>query len=124
MFDFLRGPGMRRPSGAIRHALEANGLPPGTELAELGVARSGGTYAGRDVTFFRVFDPRRAAARSVGVLTGHAYQDLNAHLDLVLRAGFVELDGAVVVFAPPPAAGEWPARPDADGRADFEVEGR
>ena len=102
MFDFLRKPGLRRPSAAIRRALEADGLPPGTDVSALGVAESRGTYSGRRVTFFRVFDPTRAAARSVEVLTGHAYQDLNAHLELVLRAGHVEPDGAVVVWSRSP----------------------
>ena len=124
MFDFLRPSGMRRPSGAIRRALEADGPPSLANLSELGMVRSGGSYAGRDVTLFRIFDPQRAANRAVDVFTDHTYQDLNAHLDLVLRAGFVERDGAVVIFARPPAVGEWPAPPDADGRADFEVEGR
>ena len=103
MFDFLHGPGMRRPSGAIRRALEADGLPPGTEIGTLGVVESPGTYAGREVTYFRVFDPQRAADRAVDVFTTYTYQDLNAHLDLVLRAGFIEHDGTVVVFSGSPA---------------------
>jgi hypothetical protein len=105
MFDFLRTRGVRRPAGAIQHALEADGLPPGTDLAELAIARSPGVYAGRDGSFFRVFDPERAARRAVDVLAAHAYQDLNAHPDLVLRSGFLAPDGAVVVFTRPTEAG-------------------
>ena len=103
MFDFLRKPGLRRPSAAIVRALEADGLPPGTDVAALGLAESPGTYADRRVTFFRIFDPQRAAARAVNVLTSYTYQDLNSHLDLVLRAGFVERDGTVVLYARSPA---------------------
>ena len=99
MFDFLRRSGMRSPSGAILRALEADGLPPGTDLSALGVVTSRGNYSGRKVTYFRVFDPARAAARSVDLLARHAYQDLDAHPDLVLRAGFVERDGAVVILS-------------------------
>ena len=118
MFNFLRKPGMRRPSGAILRALAADGLPTGTDVSELGMVESGGRYAGRRVTYFRLFDPRRAAGRSVDVFTRHSYEDLNGHLDLVLRSGFVERDGAVVVFSrtPPPAA-PAAARAHAD-RAD------
>ena len=101
MFDFLRKSGMRRPSAAIRGALDAASLPRGTDVSELGVVTSPGVYSGRAVTYFRVFDPQRAANRAVDVFTDHTYQDLNAHLDLVLRAGFIEDDGTVVLFARP-----------------------
>jgi hypothetical protein len=103
MFDFLHRSGMRSPSAAIRRALQADGLPPGTDVSALGVVTSRGKYAGRKVTFFRVFDPRRAAAQAVDVSTDSTYQDLNAHLDLVLRAGFVEQDGTVVIYSRSPA---------------------
>ena len=99
MFEFLRKPGMRRPTAAIRRALEADGLPPGTDVDALGVVGLPGRYAGRAVTFIRVFDPQRAADRSVDVFSAHTFEDLNAHRDLVLRDGFVEQDGAVVIFA-------------------------
>src|SRR5215210_2299024 len=104
MFDFLRNPGMRSPSAALRQALVADSLPAGSNVADLGVVESGGSYAGRSVTYIRVFDPARAARRSVDVSSRHAYKDLNAHLDLVLRAGFVEKDGTVVLYARPTAA--------------------
>jgi hypothetical protein len=118
MFDFLRKPGMRRPSAAIRCALEADGLPPG-EIASLGVVESPGLYAGRKVSYFRVFDPQRAADRAVDVFSTNTYRDLSAHLDLVLRAGFIEHDGKVVVFsrspAPEPGPRPLPAQTEAPG---------
>lgn len=115
MFDFLRKPGMRHPSAAIRRALETDGLPPGTDIAELGVVTSRGSYAGRKVTFFRVFNPSSAAARAVDVFTAFTYDALNDHLDLVLRAGFVEQNGTAVVYAQPHPRGVGaPQRQQAD----------
>jgi hypothetical protein len=55
------------------------------------------------VTFVRVFDPKLAAARGVEVSASFSYQDLNAHLDLVLRTGIIERDGTVVLFSQPAA---------------------
>ena len=127
MFDFLRRSGLRSPSAALRGALEAEGLPPGTDVSALGVVESRGTFAGRKVTYFRVFDPRLAAGRAVDVFSRFTYQDLGAHLDLVLRTGHVERDGrivlsplphATVMAAPGPSPdGHVPAREPAD-RAD------
>jgi hypothetical protein len=109
MFDFLRKPGIRSPSAAIRRALEADGVPP-ADIAELTVAESPGVYAGRKVTYFRVFDPQRAADANVDVSTEDPYQDLGAHLDLVPREGFIEHDGTVVMSAKPHANGAVPYR--------------
>ena len=123
MFDFLRGSGMRSPSVAILRALEADSLPPGTVVSTLGVVESRGTYSGRKVTYIRVFDPKRAVAQGVDVLTQHGYQDLNAHPDLVLRAGFVERDGRVVLYARPPMpAAAVPPREPADRAAHADDE--
>ena len=123
MFDFLRGSGMRSPSAAILRALEADSLPPGTVVSTLGVVQSRGTYSGRKVTYIRVFDPKRAVAQGVDVLTQHGYQDLNAHPDLVLRAGFIERDGRVVLYARPPGpAAEAPPREPADRAAHADDE--
>ena len=102
MFKFMRSSGMRSPSGAVLRALQADGLPPGTDISALGVVESRGSYSGRKVTYVRVFDPKRAAARAVDVFTNYTYQDLNAHPDLVLRAGFIERDGTVVLFSRAP----------------------
>jgi len=51
-----------------------------------------GPYLGREVTYFRVFDPGLAARQKIEV---HGYDDLDDHLDLVLRAGHIEDDGSV-----------------------------
>jgi hypothetical protein len=123
MFDFLHKPGMRSPSAAMRRALEADNLPRGTDLSALGVVESPGRYAGRKVHYFRVFDPRRAAEQNVDVFSASAYHDLDAHLDLVLRAGFIEGNGTVLLFAQPPAPeGAVPPREPADRAAHADVE--
>ena len=49
-------------------------------------------YSGRKVTQVRIFDPSKAEAHGVAV---GAYDDLDAHPDLVLWAGRVEQDGTV-----------------------------
>ena len=102
MFGFMRRSGERSRSAAIQRALERDGLPPGIDAAAaLGVVESGGTYAGRRVSYIRVFDPARAAERAVDV---RAFGDLDGHPDLVLRMGHVEKDGTVVITWRPPAA--------------------
>jgi hypothetical protein len=113
MFGFLHKSGVRSPSATIRRALENDGLSPGMEAASaLAVVESRGSYAGRKVTYFRVFDSARAAARGVAI---HAYGDLDTHPNLVLRSGHIEKDGMVVITwrAPLPDA-ETPVREWAD----------
>ena len=102
MFDFLRRSDVQRPSQSMLHALDANGLPAGTDLATLGIVEQRGHYAGRTVTFFRVFDQARVAIEHGDVFTkqirrGRAYATLDAHPELVLRAGFRDDDGVVVI---------------------------
>jgi hypothetical protein len=123
MFDFLRRSGMRSPSAALRRALAATNLPPGMDISALGVVESPGRYSGRKVTYFRVFDPQAAADRAIDVFNSNTYKDLNAHLDLVPRAGFIERDGTVVVFSGPPALeGAAPLREQADRAAHADDE--
>jgi hypothetical protein len=113
MFGFNRKSGEQSSSTAILRALEGDGLPPGMDAASaLGVVQSRGSYAGRSVTYFRAYDRARAAERGVDV---HAFGDLDAHADLVLRIGHVEKDGAVVITwrAPSPDAAT-PMRERAD----------
>jgi len=103
MFDFLRRSGVQRLSESMRNALEVSGLPAGTDFATLGVVELRGHYAGRTVTFFRVFDQVRAAAEHGDVFSkrmfrGRAYSSLDTHPELVMRAGFREQDGVVVVY--------------------------
>ena len=67
------------------------------------------------MSFVRVFDPKLAAARAVEVSASFSYQDLNAHLDLVLRTGIIERDGTVVLFSQPAAPdAAVPSRAGAD----------
>ena len=116
MFGFMRKSGVQSPSAAIRRALEADGLPPGVEAASaLRVVESRATYSGRKVTYIRVFDPARAAERGLKV---QAFGDLDAHPNLVLRAGHVEKDGTVVItWRAPSLDAETPARERADRAA-------
>jgi hypothetical protein len=103
---------LRRPSAAIRRALATSGLRPEVDPAALGVVVTSGTFSDRPVTLFRVFVPERAAARGVDVLSTFSYDELNAHLDLVLRSGYLEPDGQAVIFSPadaPKAAAPPPA---------------
>ena len=113
MLGFNRKSGQQSSSTAIIRALEGDGEPPGMDAASaLGVVQSRGSYAGRKVTYFRAFDRAHAAARAVDV---HAFGDLDAHPDLVLRMGHVEKDGSVVITwrAPSPDAAT-PMRAQAD----------
>ena len=123
VLKFLRGSGMHYPSAAMLRALEKGGMPSGTMVSTLGVVESAGKSSGRNVTYFRVFDPKQAAARAVDVFTKFTYQDLGNHLDLVLRSGFIERDGTIVLYsqtASPDA--EIPLRQPADRAAHADDE--
>ena len=116
MFDFLRRSSPQGPTGAIRHALEQDGLlsamdaPPAFDVVE---AR--GRYAGRTVRYFRAFDPARTGERG---LTIRSYQDLSAHPGLLLRTGHVEADGSVIIDHRGPAIdAATPVRERADRAA-------
>lgn len=112
MFSFLRRPGLRSLSPAICYALEDEGLPPGTDLSSLGLVESSGTYAGRRVTHFRVVDPKRVADMPARL----TYRSLDAHLELVVRAGYVESDGTVIVNRARPPTVETRHGPSPDPR--------
>jgi hypothetical protein len=101
-FPFAGWGAPRHLSVELRHLLQTADLPPGTKIADLGVAESAGAYAGRPVRYFRIFDPRRVARRSVDTNSSETYADLSHHLDLVLAAGFVESGGSPLLFAPTP----------------------
>ena len=102
MFDILRRSSPRELSRTVRHAFERDGLLfvidayPAHHMAELR-----GRYAGRTVTFIRVFDPAHVAKRGLKV---RAYRDLDAHLDLVLATGRIEDDGEVTIDRMAPVA--------------------
>jgi hypothetical protein len=96
-------------------ALANDGLPPGMDPATLQVVQHRGSYSGRQVNNFRAFDPLRAAERSIQVRT---FDDLDNHPELVLGAGHVERDGAVVLIKRSvPRATPTPSRSQAS-RAD------
>ena len=101
MFNFLHRTGPRNPSGAIRKALDKDGLPAGIRRAsDLRVVQSQGRYSDRKVTYIRMFDPLRAAECHLDV---RAFSDLDAYPALILKAGHIEPDGIVVITR------RWPA---------------
>lgn len=93
MFDFFRKPASKTLSATLRQSLERDGLPAAPD-ATLQVVESAGRYAGRKVTFIRIFDAARTQERGMDV---RAYADLDAHPELVLRAGHVEKDGEITI---------------------------
>ena len=94
MFGFLHRSGTSKTVTAIQRVLASSGLPAELDPAQLSVVESRGSYAGRTVTHFRVFDPRQTAGQSGKQLR---YKDLDAREELVLRSGHVEADGTVVL---------------------------
>jgi hypothetical protein len=94
MFSMFRKSQSHQPTAAIARALTSDGLPPGMDPATLSVLHHNGSYSGRKVTYFRVFDPVRIAERSIKV---EEFADLDGHPELVLGSGHVEHDGAVVL---------------------------
>jgi hypothetical protein len=114
-FAFWHRSGMRTPSSAVLQALGTTGRSSGPDVAALRMVQTPGQYAGRRVTYFRVFDPKRVATHAVNPGSNFRYDDLNPYLPLVLFAGHVEQDGMVVLAAPLPA---WEAAAPARQRAD------
>jgi hypothetical protein len=120
MFSMFRKSQPRRPTTALSRALVSDGLPPGMEASSLSVVEHHGSYSGRRVTYFRVFDPIRVTERALHV---QDYADLDVHPDLVLGSGHVEADGAVVLSKRdrPPLASP-PARTEANRSAHHDDE--
>ena len=95
MFGFIRKPGARSPSTAIRRAIEADGLPLGVDRpSALAVVERRGHYEHRRVTHIRIFEPAWAQALGVDV---QLFDDLDAHPSLILKSGHIERDGEVVI---------------------------
>ena len=95
MFGFMRRSGVRRPSKAIRRALEKDGLPPGIGSASmLRVVEFKGRFSDRKVTHIRVFDPVRVAERALAV---RSFRDFDAYPEMVLRAGHIESNGSIFI---------------------------
>ena len=94
MFSMFRKSQSHQPTAAMARVLTSNGLPPGMDPATLSVVHQNGSYSGRRVSYFRVFDPLRIAERSVKV---QEFADLDGYPELVIGSGHVEKDGAVVL---------------------------
>lgn len=95
MFGFMRRSAVRRPSTAIRRALEKDGLPPGIGSASmLRVVEFKGRFSDRKVTHIRVFDPVRVAERALAV---RSFRDFDAYPEMVLRAGHIESNGSIFI---------------------------
>jgi hypothetical protein len=82
------------PGRLVTQALVGRGLPAELDPATLSVVQQRGSYSGRRVTYFRVFDPARNTGRSIGI---RGYTDLDACPELVVAFGHIEQDGAVVL---------------------------
>jgi len=80
MFKFLSRSSERR-STSIRQALVKAGLSTAADPARVTVVETKGNYSGRPVKYFRAFEP--------------------GHEELLLRSGFVEREGGVVVNGRP-----------------------
>lgn len=116
MFSFIRKPGARSPSAAIRRAIEADGLPLGVDRPSvLAVVEQRGRYALRSVTYIRIFEPAWARALGVDV---RVFGDLDVHPDLILKSGHVERDGEVIITARASESEPTPQTPSADDRVD------
>jgi hypothetical protein len=97
VFGFIRRPGARSPSTAIRRAIEADGLPLGVDRpSALAVVERRSRHGRRPVTYIRIFEPAWAQALGVDV---QLFDDLDAHPSLILKSGHVERDGQVVITA-------------------------
>ena len=62
------------------------------DMSALRMIEERGNYAGRPVTYFRVFDPATTLSAGVAV---HRFRDLEGLTDI--RTGHTERDGAVVL---------------------------
>jgi hypothetical protein len=83
-------------TGPLSAALTASLIKePGASVdgtAALSMIEERGSYAGRSVTWFRVFDPAAALAAGVAVRSFHDLDGLSG-----VRTGHTERDGAIVL---------------------------
>jgi hypothetical protein len=95
-------------------ALINDGLSAAIDPNALRILEQHGSYSGRRVNFFRVFDTEHAAERGVHP---RSFADLDAHPDLVLAAGHIEHGGAVALTSRPKSEStQAPTRELADRR--------
>jgi hypothetical protein len=100
MFDFLRTYGSREPSLALQQALLEQGTPSDVSVTSLRVLTRSGSYAGRAVRYFRVFDPRQAAQNNLSV---RKFTDLDGRPGLIVGSGHIDQHGVVHLAAREPA---------------------
>ena len=120
MFRLILKARPRRPTPAMATALISDGLPPGMQPSTLSVVEQQGSYAGRRVSYFRVFDPIRVGERGLQI---RQFTDLDRHPNLILGSGHLEPDGSVVLSKrgkPHPA--ETPIRSEANRSAHADDE--
>ena len=89
----------KRSAGPLTAAIAARlGQEPGAnaDTSALRMIEESGNYAGRSVTYFRVFNPATALAAGVTVTN---FGDLDKLADL--RTGHTERDGAIVLNRAP-----------------------
>jgi hypothetical protein len=122
MFGLRQGSRVQRLSDAVRFALEAGDVPDDVDASTLAMVEQWGRYAGRTVTYFRVFDPAQAASRWPDVFSKLSYADLEASPRLVLFGGLVEADGTVVLTHVPAKQLATPHREPADRAAHTDDE--
>jgi len=98
MFSFLRRSQPTDSRGTIRQAVVDDRLESGLDLHTLTVLERRGSYSGRPVNYFRVFNP--TAATTAGV-EPRRYEDLDSHPELVVGSGHTERGGVVVLTSRP-----------------------
>jgi hypothetical protein len=107
-------------SMAIRQALAQAPFGSPAAAVPLTILERPGSYVGRQVTFFRAFDPARAATAGIHL---RAFSDLDAHADLMVGSGHVERDGLVVLTGRPEQEdAAAPSREPADRTAHVDDE--
>ena len=115
MFRLILSSRPRHPTPAMAAALISDGLPPGMQPSTLWVVEQKGSYSGRRVSYFRVFDPIRVAEQGLEI---RRFTDLDRHPNLILGSGHLEADGSVVLSKQgKPHPPETPIRTEANRSA-------
>ena len=91
---FRRSRSGQPPTKLIARAMATSEQASGLDPARLGVVEESGSYSGRQVTYFRVYDPVQVGERSLEL---RAYADLDGHPELILGSGHIEKNGTVVL---------------------------
>ena len=94
MLRFFRRSQSNHPGRLLTQALRRTGMAAGVDPAMLSVVQQSGSYSGRRVTYFRVFDPTRNIERSAVI---RQYTDLDSCPELVVASGHIERGGDIVL---------------------------